>query len=76
MKFALLGQAGGGVDREVFLNVKHGVEAKSYEDVSWYWKSLLDVKLLDTGWRKTIIIIIINYLLFQTNANVWYAGAE
>lgn len=27
------GQAGGGVDREVFLNVKHGVEAKSYEDV-------------------------------------------
>ena len=34
-----IGQAGGGVDREVFLNVKHGVEAKSYEDVSLYWKS-------------------------------------
>jgi len=29
-----VGQAGGGVDREVFLNVKHGVEAKNYEDVS------------------------------------------
>lgn len=29
-----LGQTGGGVDREVFLNVKHGVEAKNYEDVS------------------------------------------
>ena len=25
----------GGVDREVFLNMKHGVEAKSYEDVSF-----------------------------------------
>lgn len=37
------------MDREVFLNVKHGVEAKSYEDVSLYLKSLLDVKLLDTG---------------------------
>lgn len=31
-----VGQAGGGVDREVFLNVKHGVEAKNYEDVSFY----------------------------------------
>lgn len=47
--FSYIGQAGGGVDREVFLNVKHGVEAKSYEDVSLYWKSWLDVKLLDTG---------------------------
>lgn len=28
------GQAGGGVDREVFLNVKHGVEAKNYEDLA------------------------------------------
>ena len=31
----VVGQAGGGVDREVFLNVKHGVEAKNYEDVSY-----------------------------------------
>lgn len=25
---------GGGVDREIYLSVKHGVEAKNYEDVS------------------------------------------
>ena len=37
----ILGQAGGGVDREVFLNVKHGVEAKNYEDVSYCWGNRL-----------------------------------
>lgn len=28
------GTAGGGIDREVFLSVKHGVEAKNYEDLA------------------------------------------
>ena len=39
--FVVVGQAGGGVDREVFLNVKHGVEAKNYEDVSYCWGNSL-----------------------------------
>lgn len=33
---SLLGAHGQGIDREIFLNIKTGVEAKNYDDVSCF----------------------------------------
>ena len=47
-------------DREVYLSLKHGVEAKSYDEVC-----ITEVSISFSGWRLT------HFLIFQWPTTLW-----